>query len=143
MDERKIEITELYKQGVSLKEICAKCHCSTNTISKVIDEFNIPKRAKRKLNKDLSKFFDLNAKETQYWIGYICADGNIQYDQKNRVYKVSLFSKEEEPINNFIKYFGEDTVNFHKRKTGMLEAYINSKELCEYFINVLNITLKE
>ena len=53
---------------------------------------------------------------------------------------MSLHSKEEEPINNFIKYFGEDTVSLHKRKTGILEAYINSKELCEYFINILNIT---
>lgn len=140
MENRKSEIAELYKRGVSLKEICTKCRCSTNTISKILDEFNIQKRAKRKSNKDLSKFFDLNAKETQYWIGYICADGNIQYDPKYRTYKVSLFSKEEEPINNFIKYFGENTVSLHKRKTGMLEAYINSKELCEYFINVLNIT---
>lgn len=140
MNERELEIAELYKQGVSLKEICAKHHCSTNTISKIIDKFNIPRRTERKSNKDFSKFFDLNAKETQYWIGYICADGSIQYDEKNRVYKVSLHSKEEEPINNFIKYFGEDTVSLHKRKTGILEAYINSKELCEYFINILNIT---
>ena len=139
MDQRKIEIAELYKQGISVKEICAKCKCSTNTISKVLDEFNIPKRSKRKLNKDFSKFYDLNAKETQYWIGYICADGNIQYDVNNRVYKVALFSKEEEPINNFVKYFGENTVSIHRRKTGIIEAYINSKELCEYFINVLNI----
>lgn len=43
MEKRKIEIVNLYKQGVSVKEICAKCKCSTNTISKVLDEFNIPK----------------------------------------------------------------------------------------------------
>lgn len=54
----------MYKQGVSVKEICAKCKCSTNTVSKVLNEFNIPKRANRKSDKDLSRFFDLNAKET-------------------------------------------------------------------------------
>ena len=140
MENKKLKIVELYKQGISTKQICAECKCSTNTISKVLDEFNIPKRAKRKLNKDLSKFFDLNAKETQYWLGYICADGNIQYDLKKGVYKVSLFSKEEEPINNFVNYFGENTVSIHRRPTGIIEAYINSKELCEYFINTLNIT---
>ena len=140
MEQRKIEIARLYRQGVSSKEICAKCKCSTNTISKVLDEFNIPRRVKKKINKDLSKFFDLSAKETQYWIGYICADGSIQYNTKNGTYKVSLFSKEEEPIDNFIKYFGEDVVNKHRRKSGIIEAYINSKKLCEYFINVLNIT---
>lgn len=143
MDNREIKIAELYKEGVSQKQICKLCNCSTNTISKVIDKFNIPRRTVRKNNKDLSKFYDLSLPETQYWIGYICADGNIQYDIKNRIYKVSLFSKEEEPILNFIKYFGENTVSLHKRKTGILEAYINSKELVEYFINVLNITPKK
>ena len=55
MEQRKIEIARLYRQGVSSKEICAKCKCSTNTISKVLDEFNIPRRVKKKINKDLSK----------------------------------------------------------------------------------------
>ena len=50
MDKRKIKIANLYKQGVTVKEICAQCKCSTNTISKILDEFNIPKRAHRKLN---------------------------------------------------------------------------------------------
>lgn len=64
MEKRKIKIANLYKQGVSVKEICAKCKCSTNTVSKVLNEFNIPKRANRKSDKNLSRFFDLNAKET-------------------------------------------------------------------------------
>ena len=44
MDKRKIKIANLYKQGVTVKEICAQCKCSTNTISKILDEFNIPKK---------------------------------------------------------------------------------------------------
>ena len=137
--ERELKIVELYKQGIAQKQICKECKCSTNTISDVIDKYNIPRRAKRKKNKDLSKFKDYSLPETQYWIGYICADGNIQYDKNNRIYKVSLFSKEQEPIKKFVKYFGEDTVSVHRRPTGIIEAYINSKELCEYFIQVYNI----
>lgn len=135
--ERELKIVELYKKGITQKQICKEC--STNTISDIIDKYNIPRKAKRKKNKDLSKFKDYSLPETQYWIGYICADGNIQYDKNNRVYKVSLFSKEEEPINKFVKYFGEDTVSVHRRPTGIIEAYINSKELCEYFIQIYNI----
>ena len=72
MNERELEIAELYKQGVSLKEICAKHHCSTNTISKIVDKFNIPRRTKRKSNKNFSKFFDLNARNSILdWI-YLC-----------------------------------------------------------------------
>ena len=103
--ERELKIVELYKQGMAQKQICKECKCSTNTISDVIDKYNIPRRAKRKKNKDLSKFKDYSLPETQYWIGYICADGNIQYDKNNRIYKVSLFCKEEETINKFVKYF--------------------------------------
>lgn len=136
---RELKIKEMYEQGASLKEICKQNHCSTNTISKILDKYNVPRRIKRKNNKDLSKFYDLSVPETQYWLGYICADGNIEYNLKCRIYKVSLFSKEEEPIKKFIKYFGENTVSVHHRKSGMIEAYINSKELTKYFIEKLNI----
>lgn len=130
----------LYKKGIKSSEICKQCKCSTNSISKVIDKYGIPKRQIKKMHKDLSKFKDFSLPETQYWIGYICADGNIEYSSINRVYKVSLFSKEEEPINKFVNYFGKDVVSIHKRPTGIIEAYINSKELCKYFIEELNIT---
>lgn len=143
MEEKELKIITLYQQGITVKEICKTCHCSTNTISKVLDKNNIPKRQKRKVNKDFSKFMDLNLPETQYWLGYICADGNIEYNTVSRVYKVSIFSKEEEPIQKFVKYFGEETVSIHKRKSGIIEAYINSKELCEYFIYALNIPPKK
>lgn len=136
---RELKIKELYEKGVTQKEICKECKCSTNTIGKILDKYNIPRRIQRKPNKDFSKFYDLSLPETQYWIGYICADGNIEYSTDHRIYKVSLFSKEEEPIKKFVKYFGTDTVSIHRRKSGIIEAYINSKELATYFIEKLNI----
>lgn len=137
-----LKICSLYKEGITCKNICTICHCSTNTISKIIDKYNIPRRQKRhNVNKDISKFLDLDNPETQYWLGYICADGNINYNKKSKIYKVSLFSKDSEVIDKFIKYFGEDVVCKHIRKqNGVIEGYINSKLLCEFFINELNIT---
>lgn len=137
--ERELKIIELYQNGITVSEICKQCKCSTNTISKLLDKYNVPKRQKRKLNKDFTKFKDLSNPETQYWIGFICADGNIEYNTEARVYKVSLFSKDLEVIEKFIKYFGEDTVNKYTSKSGLIEACVHSKELCEYFINILNI----
>jgi intein/homing endonuclease len=133
-------ICELYQNGVKNADICKQCHCSTNTISKVIDKYNIPRRAKpKKVKKDLSKFKDLDSFETQYWLGYICADGSVEFNTSSRVYKVSLYSKDYEVIEKFQKYFG-DIICIHKSKSQLYEAYISSKELCEYFINDLNIT---
>lgn len=130
-----------YLDGMKVKEICKKYHCSTNTLSKVIDANNIQRRAKRKvIKKDLSKFYSIDSPETQYWLGYICADGNIEYNLDKKMYKVSLFSKDEEVIEAFISYFGNDIVNRHVRKqNGIIEAYICSKELCEYLVHKLNI----
>ena len=38
--ERELKIVELYKQGITQKQICKECKCSTNTISDVIDIIN-------------------------------------------------------------------------------------------------------
>lgn len=135
----KQKICTLYKGGVKVSTIAKECTCSTNTISAVLDEYNIPKRIKKRLiNKDLSKFKDLNSPETQYWLGYLCADGNIEYSDKYKVYKVSLFSKDKEIIDKYYKYFGE-MVTITMRPSKLYEAYISSKELCSYFVNTLNI----
>lgn len=139
-----MDITNLindYQNGVKVKDLVSKYHCSTNTISKILDLYQIPKRAKKSnRNKDISKFKDLDSPETQYWIGYICADGNIEYNVENRNYKVSLYSKDEEVVNNFANYFGKDIVKIYKRKQNVIfEACVCCKELCSYFIDELNI----
>lgn len=83
--------------------------------------------------------FKLDEEESQYWLGYICADGNVQYSKKHRVYKVALFSMDKEIIDKFIEFMG-GRCHYHLRKqNGIHEAYINSKQLCEYLIE-LNIT---
>lgn len=130
-----------YQNGVKVKDLVSKYHCSTNTISKILDLYNIPKRAKKvNRKKDISKFKNLEMPETQYWLGFICADGNVEYDTKNRNYKVSLFSKDREVVDNFANYFGNDIVNIYQRKqNGVFEACICCKELCIYLINTLNI----
>lgn len=135
------ELIQDYINGMKTKDMAKKYSCSTNTISKIIDKNGIPRRAKKaNRNKDLSKFYSLDSPDTQYWLGYICADGNIQYDCENRMYKVSLFSKDIEVIEAFISYFGKDIVGTHRRKQNMVyEVYICSKELCKYLVEELNI----
>ena len=41
-----LEILEAYKTKESVKSICKRFAISTNTLSKYVDEANIPKRAK-------------------------------------------------------------------------------------------------
>lgn len=138
--DQKLLLCEDYKSGIKSSDICAKYHCSSNTLQKIIASYNIPKRQSHNTKKDLTKLYDLTNPETQYWLGFICADGSINYSATARTYKVSLFSKDQEVIDKFTEYIGKENVNFHTRKqNGILEVYISSKKLCEYFINELNM----
>lgn len=135
------KIIEMYNSGVILSKICKECRVSTNTVSKILVKNNIPFRSEGHIrtNKDFSKFYDLTNPETQYWIGYICADGNIVYNVDKGAYRVSLFSKDKEVIDKFIKFCGKDMACVHTNSNGVIGALINSKELSYYFINTLNI----
>lgn len=125
-----------YQNGMSLKDIKKKYNTSSDSIYKFIDKRGIS----RKNKKDLSKFYNLNDSQVQYWIGYICADGNIEYSPEKRVYKVSLFSTDEEVMINFKNFFGDIVKRYNRKNSNVMECAIHSKELCEFFINRLNIT---
>ena len=136
-----LELIKDYQSGMKTTEMVKKHHCSTTTITKIIDANNIPRRAKKaNRHKDLNRFYLLSEPETQYWLGYICADGNVQYSVETGMYKLSLFSKDVEVIDKFVGYFGQDNVGRHTRKqNGINEVYICSKELCKYLVEELNI----
>lgn len=135
------KVVQMYLDGVVSSLICKECRCSTNTISKILKERNISLRTANKIPKikNFSKFYDLSSPETQYWIGYICADGNIEYRISDGTYQVSLFSKDQEVIDKYLKFLGENVASVYTHPNGVMKAYINSKQLCEYFINNLNI----
>lgn len=124
-----------YLNKISLKDLKLKYQTSSDTIYKIIDKNNI----KRHNSKDLSKFKQLNNKQVQYWLGYICADGNIEYIPEKRIYKISLFSIDEEVMVNFKEFFGDIVKRYSRKNSNVMECAIHSKELCEYFINELNI----
>jgi hypothetical protein len=82
--------------------------------------------------------FNLEKEESQYWLGYICADGNVQYSYKYRVYTVSIGSIDLDIIKKAKLFFG-NRCHYHFQKSNNIHiAYVNSRQLCEYLIN-LNI----
>lgn len=139
VDENKV--IKMYTEGVRSSDICKECRCSTNTISKILKNHNIPLKTSNKIpkNKNFSKFYDLSNLETQYWIGFICADGNIEYRVKDGIYQISLFSKDKEIVDKYLQYLGDNIASVYRCPNGVYKVYICSKKLCEYFINTLNI----
>lgn len=129
-------LIEDYKSGKTIKELKLIYKMGGYTISKIL------KNAGLLAPKNIDKFKNLCDPNLQYWLGFISADGSIEYNKENRIYKVSLFSKDEEVIDAFLKFTGEIAKKY-KRPTGIYEAAIHCKELCEYFINDLNIIPKK
>lgn len=82
--------------------------------------------------------FNLNEEISNYWLGYLCADGNVQYSTKHRVYKTSLFSKDMDIIHKFMNFMGTRCKYHLRKQNGIHEAYVSSRDLCEYLIS-LNI----
>ena len=64
----------------------------------------------------------------------------LNIKESYRVYKVSLFSVDEEVMDKFSKYFGSIVKRYNRKDSNVMECSIHSKVLCEYFINTLNIT---
>ncbi len=96
-------------------------------------------------NSGLKQFLNpfTDSEESMYWLGYICADGNIQYNVNYRVYAVRLFSKDKEIIDKFISFIGDRCKYHFRSKENLHSASINSRTLCEYFINIYNIVPKK
>ena len=86
--------------------------------------------------------FECLSPEAKYWIGYIFADGHISYNESNRCYSISLFSKDEEILRKFQKFIG-DKAKFYKRPTGICQVIYSSKPVTKWFMDTFNIPQKK
>lgn len=86
--------------------------------------------------------FECLSPEAKYWIGYIFADGHISYNENNRCYSISLFSKDEAILRDFQKFIGEKA-RFYKRPTGICQVIYSSKPVTKWFMETFNIPQKK
>lgn len=99
----KNDVKNLYEKNLSQKEISKILNVSQSYISRVINQFGL-KRDKSILNLnkvyiDINYFKNIDSGEKSYWLGFICADGNINKNNN----KMTLTSKDLEVIEKFKK----------------------------------------
>ena len=133
-------IVELYLKGLNTVEI-AKIYNTYNTsIRRILIRNNInliPTAERLKIVKT-NPFIDLNNNETQYWLGFICADGNVSLKRN----KISLDSSEldEEHLRSYIKYlnFNVSLLKQYNKKYNLFECKVcfSSQEVKEYLISL-------
>ena len=132
------KIIELYKSGVSYRDIAKECNCSEYKIWNQIKKHNIPLRGSGKSKPPKSNPFLNISKEGLYWLGYIMADGTIIYN--NRQYSLVLYSKNKEILEKYNSFMNNQCNIQIWNKQNVYGAKICSKSICKFLIDNYNIT---
>lgn len=134
------EIIKEYQNGLSYKELALRFNISTTTVWRIIKSSNIKMKgsgSKPHLPNPFSSF----SREANYWLGYIVADGSIVCSKGYRNYTLHLYSKNKDILimyNNFMS--NRCNINIHTKSSSTYSARTSDKQLCEWLINVCNIT---
>lgn len=132
------KIIEMYKNGISYKDIAKECNCSEYKIWYQVKKQNITQRGSGNSKpQKLNPFLNIS-KEGLYWLGYIMADGTINYGKGN--YTLVLYSKDKEILEKYNSFMGNQCKIHIWNKQGVYGARIHSKSICKYLIDTYNIT---
>ena len=126
------EIIEMYKAGASYKEIAKGCNCSEYKVWTTVKKSGSGNSKPEKPN-PLRTF----SPEALYWLGYIIADGTIQYNKRHAT--LVLFSTHKEILEKFNEFMcGNCKIQIWVNN--VYGARIHSKSICEWLINECDIT---
>lgn len=144
-EEIKNQIVELYKQGLLLKEISTIVNRPYPSITYILKQ-RVGYSNTRPSQGNINYFENIDTHEKAYILGYIAADGNIQQDKRNYLFKISLVcNTKDKCILEFIKNQLNcetkirDSIVYDKRT----EKYYNrtslslgNQKLCKDLINL-------
>lgn len=143
--EKQTLLKEMYLSNRTYKEMYAALDCKGGTLTYWVHKLGLPMRGSgRNLVFD-NKFLE-DTPESNYWLGYIFADGHISYYEDGRHFGVVLHSEKEYVSKKFKEWFGP-SVRLYKKgykiSNGethyMYNANINSKELSKWFAKTLKV----
>lgn len=146
-----IEKQELFKtmylNNCTYKEMYDALNCKGGTLTYWAHRLNLPMRGSGRKNVYPNRFLE-NTIESNYWLGYIFADGHINYT--NRSYTIQLSSEKEYVVTKFKEwYFNIPKITSfnYTLKDGsiktMYTAYFNSKAIALWFKDFLKIDSKK
>lgn len=105
----RLEIKELFDQGLSTKDIASKFNVSDTTIRDAVNRmggvFKPQTDTKRKYKLNEECFGDFSTEDSLYFYGLLLGDGNISKDRP-RV-KISLMKPDREILEKFRLFFGD------------------------------------
>lgn len=136
---------KMYLANCTYEEMYKAMNCKGGTLTYWAHKLNLPMRGSGRNLVFENKFLE-NTPESNYWLGYIFADGHISCYEDGRHFGVILHSEKEYVAQKYKEWFGS-AVRLYKRKYTisngethyMYNASINSKVLSEWFANTLKV----
>lgn len=133
----------MYLSGCSYAEMRKELNCLDSRITFWVHKLNLPMRGSGRKNTYQNPFIN-KSPETDYWLGYLFADGHIQHGH------IVLFSKEKEVIDAFNKFCNNNCKirkRSYKIKSGeqriMYNCDLISTVISDWFIKTYNISSKK
>jgi len=108
------QILERYMRGESACSISKTLNISDQTVYRYLQKNGIERRNKgsyRQHNLSIQKLTDFNIPETQYWLGFIYADGHLENKGSGGYWygiSLTLSIKDKKHLEKFKKFIGYD-----------------------------------
>lgn len=142
-------LTNMYKKNCTYKEMCSVLKCKESTLTYWVHKLKLPMRGSGKNNNYTNRFLE-NTPESNYWLGYIFADGNISFSKEKRRGSIRLSSEKEYVVTKFKEwYFNKPFISKskYKLKDGtekfIYHCILNDIKIAEWFHNDLGIDNKK
>lgn len=147
--EKRDEFKRMYLSNCTYPEIRAKFNICSSNVTWWAHKLKLPMRGSGRNNTYENKFA-ARTPESDYWLGYIFADGHISYNEQRRSYRVSLYTEKEYVIEKYKEWFGYG-INVKSRQYitkdstvhNMYCATIGSKHIAQWFSETLGISSKK
>lgn len=132
------EIKALYESGLSSIDLAKKYNTSKKTILNRLNEAGTVKRslscAGRKNNLNVNFFNKIDSEEKSYWLGFLLADGNIQYCgryKKGRMLRLALQERDKNHLVKYLKSIGSSHKLVPNKKLKSIWAKFTSIIMCK------------
>lgn len=134
---------QMYLDNCYYSELSKTFNISESNVAYWVNKLNLPKRGSGR-NTTYENLFITNTIESNYWLGYIFADGSIYYGKRG--YTIYLVSEKEYVVlkyknqfNNYPSIYKRIYTIKNEEKKTLYIASINSKNIVNWFKNTLNV----
>lgn len=142
----------MYLANCTYNEMYEALNCKGGTLTYWVHKLHLPMRGSGRNNIYPNKFAE-HTIESDYWLGYIFADGHVGVYLKDKgvnTYTIQLASEKEYVVNKFKEWYDDIPHIYHRPYTlkdgtvkTMYKAEIGSKDIALWFKNELKIDNKK